>query len=55
LPGTHLVLLAARTEGPAFLRREVADLARLVQLAMALVSAGSPAGASGLPRRAVSG
>ena len=55
LPGTHLVLLAARTEGPAFLRREVADLARLVQLAMALVSAGSPAGASAVTRRAVSG
>ena len=55
LPGTHLVLLAARAEGPPFLRREVADLARLVQLAMALVSAAGPSLAPGVARRAVSG
>jgi hypothetical protein len=55
LPGTHLVLMAVRTEGPPFLRREVADLTRLVQLAMALVSAGSAATASEVTRRAMSG
>jgi hypothetical protein len=55
LPGTHLVLVAARTEGPPFLRREVADLARLVQLAMALVAAGSSATATPVTRRAMSG
>lgn len=51
LPGTHLVLLAARVEGPTFLRREVEDLDRLVQLAMALVAAGTD-DATGVTRRA---
>ena len=55
LPGTHLVLVAARTDGPPFLRREVTDLARLVQLAMALVAAGSAATATPVTRRAMSG
>ena len=54
LPGTHLVLVAARTDGPPFLRREVTDLARLVQLAMALVGAGSGPPAA-MTRRALSG
>ena len=55
LPGTHLVLVAARTEGPPFLRREVGDLARLARLAMALVAAGSSATATPVTRRAMSG
>ena len=53
LPGTHLVLLAARTDGPAFLRREVSDLARLVHLAMALISAGAGGEPTALTRRAL--
>lgn len=52
LPGTHLVLLAARIEGPAFLRREVDDLARLVHLAMALISSGGRTEATELTRLA---
>ena len=38
LLGTHLVLLAARTAGPPFVRREVADLSRLAGLATGVSS-----------------
>lgn len=52
LPGTHLVLLAGRTSGPGFLRREVEDLGRLVGLAMGIVANVAP-GDAGVVRRAL--